>query len=192
MYASNEQLSTLRIVGSQGMPSLRDQLLKTGVATKKQKHQVEQEKRRERKRHKKGHVEDTTLAQQQQAHAARMEAQRSADQQRAAEQRAALEAREQRLRIQHIIDYWYTTEETQGTERWHFQTRQNTIAHIYVSGPAAARLEAGDLAIVERPDTEESPYVLVPREAASYIALVDQQYIRFTNSTLTESAVDQG
>ena len=174
------------------MPSLRDQLLKAGVATKKQKQQVEQEKRRERKRHKKGHVEDATLTQQQQAHAARMEAQRSADRQRAAAQRAALEAKERCLRIQHIIDYWHEPEEAQGTERWYFQTRQNTIAHIYVSAPVAARLEAGDLAIAERPDTEESPYVLVPREAAAYIVLIDQQYIRFTNSTFAESAVDYG
>ena len=174
------------------MPSLRDQLLKAGVATKKQKQQVEQEKRRERKRHKKGHVEDAALARQQQAHAARMEAQRNADRQRAAAQRAALEAKEQRLRIQHIIDYWQSPEDAQGTERWYFQTRQNTITYIYVSQPVAARLEAGDLAIVERPETEESPFVLVPREAASYIASVDQQYIRFTNSTLTESAGTQG
>ena len=173
------------------MPYVNIKITDEGV-TKKQKQQVEQEKRRERKRHKKGHTEDAALAQQQQAHAARMEAQRNADRQRAAVQRATLEAKEQRLRIQHIIDYWHTPEDAQGTERWYFQTRRNTIAYIYVSAPEVARLEAGDLAIVERPDTEEVPYVLVPREAAAYVAQIDQQYIRFTNSTLTEGAVAQG
>jgi uncharacterized protein YaiL (DUF2058 family) len=173
------------------MQSLRDQLLKSGVATKKQKQQVEQEKRRERKRHRKGEVEEATLAQQRQAHATRLEAQRNADRQRAAVQRASLEAKEQCLRIQHIIDYWQTPEDARAEERWYFQTRHNTIAHIYVSEPTAARLEVGDLAIVERPETEESPYVLVPREAAAYIARVDQQYVRFTNSTLTDSTAAQ-
>lgn len=169
------------------MQSLRDQLVQTGVVTKQRQRQIEQEKRRERKQQKKGQVEDAQLAQQRQTYADRLAAQRAADRQRAAEQRTVLEAQEQRHRIRQIVDYWHIPEEPQSTERWYFETRHNTIAHIYVSDPVAVRLRAGDLAIVERPDTEEARYVLVPQEAAAHIAPIDRQYIRFTNSTVVNS-----
>ncbi len=134
------------------MPSLRDQLLKTGIATKAQKQQVEQEKRRERKKHQKGRTEEASQRQQRQAHEARQEAQRAADRQRAAERRVELDAREKRLRIQHLADYWQVPEDPIGTQRWYFTTRHNTIEYLYVSAPLATRLSTGEVAIIERPD----------------------------------------
>jgi uncharacterized protein YaiL (DUF2058 family) len=170
------------------MQNLRDQLLKTGLATKTQKHQVEHEKRRERKQQKKGHMEDAALELQRQAHAARLEAQRVSDRQRAAERRAALDAQEARLRLHHIIDYWQLPGDTNGTRRWYFTTRQHTIEYLYVSEPVAAQLSAGTAAIVERPDHGESRYVLVDREAAEHIFPIDCQYVRFANNLRTETA----
>jgi uncharacterized protein YaiL (DUF2058 family) len=164
------------------MQSLRDQLLKAGLTTKEQKHQAEHEKRRERKKHQKGYAEDTTLIQQRQAHEARLAAQRAADRQRAAEHRAELEAQEKRLRLHHIIDYWQFPGEVMGHQRWYFTTRHRTITYLYVSESVAARLSAGDLAIVERPDVEESRYALVDREAAEHIYPIDRDYVRFANS----------
>ena len=87
------------------MPNLRDQLLKTGLISKGQKHQVEHEKRRERKQLKKGQADDLAQEQQRQAYEARLEAQRVADRERAAAQRAQFEAKEKLLRIRQITDY---------------------------------------------------------------------------------------
>ena len=53
------------------MQNLRDQLLKTGIITKGQKQQVEQDKRRERKQLKKGQSDEIAQAQQRQAYEAR-------------------------------------------------------------------------------------------------------------------------
>ena len=163
------------------MPSLRDQLLRAGVITKEQKHQVEQEERRERKKHQKGQAEDAAQIQQQQAYEARLEAQRAADQQRAAAQRLQLEAREKRLQIRQVIDYWKMPTEPAGTRRWYFTTRGNTIEHLYVSEPTATQLSRGVLAIVEHPEEADMPYVLIDQEAAALIARIDPQYVRFHN-----------
>src|SRR5215831_17715200 len=129
------------------MQNLRDQLLKTGLITKGQKQQVEQEKRRERKQLKKGQADEMARAQQQQAYEAKLEAQRAADRQRAAEQHAALETKEKLLRIRHIIDYWKLSEEPSGTQRWYFVTQNNIVRYFYVSEPMALQLSTGSLAI---------------------------------------------
>ena len=163
------------------MQNLRDQLLKAGIASKKQKQQVEQDKRRERKRHKKGQVETAAMEQQRQAHEARLEAQRRADRERAAAQRAELEAKEQRLRLQHIIDYWQLPDDVGNTRRWYFTTRRHTITYVYVSEPTAERLRLGAVAIVECLDADEERYVLVEHEGAEHIAPIDRHRIRFSN-----------
>jgi uncharacterized protein YaiL (DUF2058 family) len=165
----------------QAMPSLRDQLLRAGVITKEQKRQVDQEERRERKKLQKGQAEEVAQARQRQAYEARLEAQRAADQQRAAAQRTQLEVWEQRLQIRHIIDYWQTPPEPAGTRRWYFVTRSNTIKYLDVSEPTASQLSRGALAIVEHPEEPDTPYVLIDREAATLIARIDPQYVRFYN-----------
>jgi len=166
------------------MQNLRDQLLKTGLITKGQKQQVEQDKRRERKQLKKGQVDEIAQAQQRQAYEARMEAQRVADRQRAAAQRALLEAKEKLLRIQHIADYWKLSEEPSGTRRWHFVTRNNVVKYLYVSEPIALQLSTGTLAIVEYPDEREEPrYLLIEGDAADLVARIDATYVRFHNTT---------
>ena len=163
------------------MPNLRDQLLKTGLISKGQKHQVEHEKRRERKQLKKGQADDLAQEQQRQAYAARLEAQRVADRDRAAAQRAQFEAKEKFLRIRQITDYWRLEEPT-GTLRWYFMTRNNVVKYLSVSDPLGVQLSTGALAIVERPDEVEEPrYVLIEREAAELIARVDPTYVRFHN-----------
>ncbi|MGQ4807489.1 hypothetical protein NKDENANG_00841 [Candidatus Entotheonellaceae bacterium PAL068K] len=166
----------------QAMSSLRDQLLKAGMITKDHKRQVDQDERRKRKQHKKGRVDDERQTQQKQAYAAKLEAQRAADRQRTAAQRAEHNAKEQRLQIRHIIDYWKVSEEPGGARRWYFTSRSNTIQPFYMSDPLAAQLGAGALAIVEYPDETETPYVLVDHEAAALIARIDPQYVRFHNN----------
>src|SRR5713226_3290123 len=161
------------------MQNLRDQLLKTGLISKGQKQQVEQEKRRERKQLKKGEADELARDEQRRAYAARLEAQRVADRERAAAQRAQFEAKEKLLRIRQITDYW-RLEEPSGTCRWYFVTRNNVLTYLYVSEPLGLQLSTGALAIVERPDEFEEPrYVLIEREAAELIARVDPMYVRF-------------
>jgi uncharacterized protein YaiL (DUF2058 family) len=167
------------------MQNLRDQLLKTGLITKGQKQQVEQDKRRERKQLKKGQAEETARAQQQQAYEAKLEAQRAADRQRAAEQRELLEAKERLLRMQHIVDYWKLSEEPSGTRRWAFVTRNNSVKYLYVSEPVALQLSTGTLAIVEYPGEFEEPrYLLIEGDAAALVARIDPTYVRFHNTEL--------
>jgi uncharacterized protein YaiL (DUF2058 family) len=167
------------------MQNLRDQLVKTGLITKGQKQQVEQDKRRERKQLKKGQADELAQAQQRQAYEARLEVQRAANRQRATEQHALLAAKEKCLRIQHIVDYWKLSEEPSGARRWHFVTQDNKVKYFSVSEPMALQLSTGALAIVERPEEAEEPrYVLIERDAAELIARVDPTYIRFHNTTL--------
>jgi len=166
------------------MQNLRDQLLKTGLISKGQKQQVEQDKRRERKQLKKGEGDERAQEQQRRAYEAKLEAQRVADRERAAAQRAQLEAKEKLLRIRHITDYWRLAEPS-GTRRWYFVTRNNVVKYLYVSEPLGLQLSTGALAIVERPDeVEELHYVLIEREAAELIARVDPTYVRFHNTDL--------
>jgi uncharacterized protein YaiL (DUF2058 family) len=169
------------------MQNLRDQLLKAGMVTKEQKQRTDLEKRRQRKQHGKGQRDDTPQAQRQ-AYEAKLAAQRAADRERAAAQRAASEAKEKRLQIRHIIEYWKVPEDSAGTRRWYFVTRDRTIRHLYVSAPLAERLEAGALAIVERPDEQETSYVLIEHEAAEQIGRLDPQYVRFHNTTTVRDA----
>jgi uncharacterized protein YaiL (DUF2058 family) len=168
------------------MQNLRDQLLKTGLVSKGQKHQVEQEKRRERKQLKKGEADALAQEQQRLAYEARLEAQRVADRERAAAQRTQFEAKEKLLRIQHITDYW-RLEEPMGTLRWYFMTRNNVVKYLSVSEPLGLQLSTGALAIVECPDELEEPrYVLIEREAAELVARVDPTYVRFHNTDIGE------
>ena len=167
------------------MQNLRDQLMKTGLITKGQKQQVEQDKRRERKQLKKGQADELAQTQQRQAYEARLEAQRAVDRQRAAEQRERLEAKEKLLRLQHIVDYWGLSEEPSGTRRWYFMSRNNIVQYLYVSEPIGLQLSTGTLAIIERPEESEEPrYVLIEREAAELVARVDPTYVRFHNTGL--------
>ena len=169
------------------MQNLRDQLLKTGLISKGQRQQVEQEKRRERKQLKKGEADALAQEQQRRAYEARLEAQRVADRERAAAQRTQFEAKEKLLRIQHITDYWRLSEEPAGTRRWHFVTRNNEVKYLYISEPLGLQLSTGALAIVERPDEFEEPrYVLLEREAAELVARVDPAYVRFHNTNIGE------
>jgi len=163
------------------MQNLRDQLLKTGLISKGQKQQVEQDKRRERKQLKKGQADELAREQQRQAYEAKLEAQRVVDRERAAAQRAQLEAKEKLFRIRQITDYWRLEEPT-GTRRWYFMTRNNEVKYLYISEPLGLQLSTGALAIVERPDEfEEARYVLIEREAAELVARVDPTYVRFHN-----------
>ena len=167
------------------MQNLRDQLLKTGLITKGQKQQVEQDKRRERKQLKKGQADEMARAQQQQAYEARLEAQRAADRQRAAEQHTLLEAQEKLLRIRHIIDYWKLSEEPSGTRRWHFAAQNHSVQHLYVSEPVALQLSTGTLAIVEYPGEFETPrYLFIEGDAAALVARIDPTYVRLHNTEL--------
>lgn len=167
------------------MQNLRDQLLKTGLISKGQKQQVEQDKRRERKQRKKGQADEIARAQQQQAYEAKLEAQRAADRQRATEQHALLEAREKLLRIRHIIDYWKLSEEPSGTQRCYFVTQNHIVKYLYVSEPIALQLSTGALAIVEYPGEFEAPrYLLIEGDAAALVAHIDPTYVRFHNTEL--------
>jgi uncharacterized protein YaiL (DUF2058 family) len=170
------------------MQNLRDQLLKSGIINKKQKRQAEQSERRERKQYQKGQFDEIAKAQQQQAYAAKLAAERAANQERAAAQHAQQAAKERRLQIRHIIDYWQTPEDPGGDQRWYFVTLRNTITYLYVSEPLATQLTTGDLAIVERPDDADRPYALVDREAAALIARIDPQYVRFHNQGAPDTA----
>jgi uncharacterized protein YaiL (DUF2058 family) len=103
-----------------------------------------------------------------------------------------LEAREKVLQLRQIIDYWKVPADPAGNRRWYFTTRDQTIKYLYVSGPTAAQLGSGQLAIVEYPEAMDTPYVLIDREAAELIARVDPVYVRFHNREPADEYCDKG
>lgn len=68
-----------------------------------------------------------------------------------------------------------------GDEAFHFVTRKNRVLRIYLSAEQVRRLEAGELAVIEKPLPAELSYALVTREAAEEAIAVDAKAVRFYN-----------
>ncbi|GIX46189.1 MAG: hypothetical protein KatS3mg131_0400 [Candidatus Tectimicrobiota bacterium] len=145
------------------MQSLRDQLLKAGLITTEQLQRVERE----------GHSRRSPRQREARHAAAPAAAPLRAQELPSAEERD--------LQVRYIVDYWALPEEESASRRWYFPTRHHTIWHLYVSEQTARRLDAGEVAIVERPGPPEPRYVLVEGEAVPYIARLEPAYIRFFN-----------
>lgn len=68
-----------------------------------------------------------------------------------------------------------------GDEAFHFVTRKNKVLRLYLSPEQIRRLEAGELAVIEKPLPAELSYALVTREAAEEAVATDAKAVRFYN-----------
>jgi uncharacterized protein YaiL (DUF2058 family) len=68
-----------------------------------------------------------------------------------------------------------------GDEAFHFVTRKNKVLRIYLAPEQIRRLEAGELAVIEKPLPAELSYALVTRAAAEEAIATDAKAVRFYN-----------
>jgi uncharacterized protein YaiL (DUF2058 family) len=151
---------------------LRDQLLKAGLATKKQANRAEHEKRVSRQQNKGNDstaVSDTVREQQ----AALAMRNRELNRQRIEEERL----RERQAQVKQLIETNRLRKDDRG-EPYHF-VEQNKIKRIFVSEEMTDQLSRGELAIVKL----GSSYEVVPAKVARQIASRDPEAVVVLHET---------
>jgi uncharacterized protein YaiL (DUF2058 family) len=68
-----------------------------------------------------------------------------------------------------------------GTTTFYFVTRKNKLRRLELTAEQAKRLEAGELAVVERPDPDKIEHALVPPSVAEEILALSPKAVRFLN-----------
>lgn len=147
------------------MGSLRDQLVKSGVADDKRARQLAHDEKA--RKNKLGH--DGLAAQQNAAEAerhSRESRRRQEDRQREADRAAEAAARAAVAGVAQLLREHALTGGIRGPRRFHFVTAERRIPFLEVSDDAARRLEGGALAICALPGTQPEEWVVVPAELA--------------------------
>lgn len=145
---------------------LQDQLLKAGLATKKQAKKAENEKFISRKQSKgKSPVVPSNAVREEQA--VQEKRNRELNQQRLEEARQ----REQKAQVKQLIEANRLGQDARG-EPYHF-AEQNKIKRIFVSDEMADQLSRGQLAIVKLGVS----YEVVPAKVAQQIASRDKEAV---------------
>ena len=68
-----------------------------------------------------------------------------------------------------------------GPQVFYFVTRKGKARRLDLSEPQAKRLEAGELAVVERPDPGQIEHALVPAAVALELKALSEKVVRFLN-----------
>lgn len=166
------------------MGSLRDELKKAGLLNDKDIRRVHQdEQQRKKDLGKEGVAEEERRQRNEAAERAKAQAAKDRDLSRQREserERKEAQART-RLGIHNAI-----LKDIGGPRRFHFITRQQTIVFLEVAPEIARRLEAGELAIINRPseasgDFAGDDYAVVPRETARTVRELAPEAVRFWN-----------
>lgn len=144
---------------------LQEQLLKAGLASKKQARKAEHEKRISRKQNDGKSPDVANKAREEQA--AKDLRNRELNRERAEETRL----REQKAQVKQLIETNRLPQDGRG-EPYHF-AEQNKIKRIFVSEEMADQLSRGQLAIVKL----GSGYEVVPAKAARQIASRDKEAV---------------
>lgn len=145
---------------------LQEQLLKAGLASKKQAKKAEHEKRISRKQND-GNSPAAVSNQAREEQAAKERRNRELNLQRAEETRR----REQKAQVKQLIETNRLPQDGRG-EPYHF-AEQNKIKRIFVSEEMADQLSRGQLAIVKL----GPGYEVVPAKAARQIASRDREAV---------------
>lgn len=166
------------------MASLKDQLLKAGLVSKKQARLADQQAREQRKQGQGSREAQALLA------AREAEAQRAERDRLVAEKLAAREARErarEQEEIRHRIDQILQSHRAHyrhGKQPfWHPSPDRRFLARLDLPESLAHELHGGKLAVSWRgpADAFEPDIVLIPREVAERIQRLDPQRILFHN-----------
>lgn len=91
-------------------------------------------------------------------------------------------AAEDRKRLEGLLAAAEKHEVTErGDEAFHFTTRRMKVQRIYLTADQLRQLEAGDLAIIDKPLPAELSFALVTREGAERALALDPKAVRFYN-----------
>ncbi|MFA7382752.1 MAG: DUF2058 domain-containing protein [Desulfurivibrionaceae bacterium] len=145
---------------------LQDQLLKAGLASKKQVKKAEHEKRISRKQNHGGNPAAVS-SQAREEQAAKEQRNRELNRERAEETRL----RELKAQVKQLIETNRLPQDSRG-EPYHF-AEQNKIKRIFVAEEMADQLSRGQLAIVKL----GPGYEVVPAKAARQIASRDREAV---------------
>lgn len=185
-----------------GLQSLRDKLLQAGLVTEEQARKaeadIEARKRQARERRqagggKGGKGPKGQGAQPQQARrelteeekrrreeeAAFREKERLLAKEREENRKRAIEDRKKLEALRTICEKYEIAE--RGDEPFHFTSRKKKVMRMYLTPTQLEALQAGQLAIIDKPLPGELTTALVPREAAEEALKVDSRALRFYN-----------
>ncbi|MFO0981301.1 MAG: DUF2058 family protein [Planctomycetota bacterium] len=165
------------------MGDLRDELRKAGLLSDKDIRRVHQEEQQKKKVLGKEGVEAADRRRKEEA-AARNRQQAERDRELARRQQSERDRRDAAARQRAAIES-AILRDVGGPRRFHFVTRASTIVFLEVSLDIARRLEAGELAIIEKPsdaaDGRLEEHGIVPREIARQLSAVDRDSVRFAS-----------
>lgn len=162
------------------MASLKDQLLKAGLVSKKDARKAGAEKRAERLAEGKrsSDVEAEAEERRRALYEARLAEQQARDRAREDERQRAQDQKDAANRAINLMDA-HRVAFRGGDRRWHFVCRDRVIRWIAVPDPVAQRLEGGSAAIVE--DPRRGAVIVVAAEAAEACAETLPDRVLFWN-----------
>jgi uncharacterized protein YaiL (DUF2058 family) len=149
------------------MQSLRDKLLQAGLVTAEQA-----EKSRSKPEALKRPPRGPSLP-------ARVET----DKER--ERRENRELADKQKKIRALCDAHEVSE--RGEQTFFFRTRKRELRRLLLKPEQVASLEKGELAVVDRPNGNERPHALVPRDIAEQVLALEPRALRFWAKSPTES-----
>ncbi|MBN2384691.1 DUF2058 family protein [bacterium] len=163
------------------MGSLRDQLLKAGLVDPKQVKKARHEERQKRKNEGVRQLEHEKKLKEQEWQD--RQSQQKADQQhQASVQQQVLQDQQAEHQVRNLIKTSTIGPHWAGNKRFYFTTRNNTISYLAVSEPVAAKLERGEIAIVEAFSDEQDSYVPISAQGARRLGELESDRIRFFNT----------
>lgn len=162
------------------MGSLKDELLKKGLADDKRARQLAHDEKARRNKLGKGAV-DEERRRAEEDRLAKERGRRETDRAREAERTKEQAAKTARAALVQMIKDRAVTSGIRGPRRWHFVTRDRKAPFLEVSDEAGKQLEAGRLAICEIPGADPEQFVVVPGETALRVAETAPEYVRFHN-----------
>lgn len=163
------------------MASLQDQLLKAGLTTKQKARQANTEKRKKNKQKRSGVSVDVSIQEQVKQDVERAKQEKLArDEQLNNEKKAALAQKEQRLRIQQILQHHQITNINGETE--YNYTFDKKIKKIFVDETSHKALVNGRLALC---GIDDKTYV-VTSETADKVAALDNKVVLVQNTKVEQ------
>lgn len=181
-----------------GLQSLRDKLLQAGLVTedqaKKAEAELEAKRRTARERRQGGPAgrgrgpgrnqpPRRELSEEErrklEEEAAFREKERLLAKEREENRKRAAEDRKRLERLRELCDKYEVTE--RGDEPFHFTSRKKKVQKIFLTPEQLRKLEAGELAIMDKPLPGELAVALVTREAAEEAVRIDSRALRFYN-----------
>ena len=158
--------------------SLKDELLKAKLISKKKLKQLEHEERIERTKIGKEGVEQQQQQRRQEMEN-RQQRQKQRDQQLAQLQKSEQQQKEEQARILDIINHGKIEDGVRGHRKFYFVASDGKIPFLMISDGLATNLERGQAAIVEIDGEPQPEFVVINHHSAQKLKNIDPQVLRF-------------